>query len=170
MQEHSINYLLNKTTIFMKKYLSLISSLFTFFLISACSTSQANKLEPFDFKDATRKFRDQQHDTPGVWYCGYRKHKTSENAVTQQALMVEIDEKYLYIKNRNNIIELIRTLEDNETIYYTNTSPPINARIKLLKISNFSEHQESHDRTVEVEVSTPENKYSLQLLGKSCGI
>lgn len=153
----------------MKKDLSLIS-LFLLFLTSACSTSQANKLEPFDFKDATRKFRDQQHDTPGVWYCSYSEHKTSENAATQEALMVEIDEKYLYIKNSKNIIELTRTQEDSETIDYSNKQLSINARIKPLKISNFSEYQESHDRTVEVEVSTPANRYSLQLFGESCGI
>ncbi len=84
--------------------------------------------------------------------------------------MVEIDEKYLYIKNSKNIIELTRISEDSETIDYTNKQLPINVRVKLLKISNFSEYQESHDRTVEVAVSTPTNRYSLQLLGKNYGI
>ncbi|WP_394235662.1 hypothetical protein [Pseudomonas anguilliseptica] len=154
----------------MKKDLSLISSFFTFFLISACSTSQINTLEPFYFEDATRKFIDQQHDTPGVWYCSYSEHKKSGNSATQEALMVEIDEKYLYIKNSKNIIELTRISEDSETIDYTNKQLPINVRVKLLKISNFSEYQESHDRTVEVAVSTPTNRYSLQLLGKNYGI
>lgn len=154
----------------MKKKLHLTLSSITFILISACSISPANELDPFDFKDATREFRDKQHDTPGVWFCGYRERKTSENPTTPKALMVEIDEEYLYIKKGNDIIELNRTSEDSDTISYANSSQHINAHIKILERSNFSEYMESHDRTVEVEISTPKSSYSLQLFGEGCGI
>jgi hypothetical protein len=169
MQANPITRQTNNTTTLTRR-LSNISALTIAILFStACNSAPQNELQPFNYKDANRLFEKQRHDG-GVWFCGYAENKSSENTDPEEVLIAEIDEKYLYIKKSNNIIELIRDPENNDTINYSNASQHISARIKILKLSNFSEYQESHDRTVEIEISTPKNRYSLQLLGESCGI
>lgn len=147
-----------------------ISALIITILFSAaCNSAPQNELQPFNYKDANRLFEKQRHDG-GVWFCGYTENKRSENADPEEVLIAEIDEKYLYIKRNNNIIELIRSSETRSPNEYKDTENHLSAQIKIIKRSNYSEYQESHDREVVIEIKTPENNYSLYLLGESCGI
>jgi hypothetical protein len=137
---------------------------------TACNSAPSNKLQTFNYKDATRFFQNQHHDSPGVWSCSYTKNKLSENTTSPEVLMQEIDEAYLYIKQNDNIVELALSSKKENFTEYKNIPNHLSARIKIIKRSNYSEYQESHDRIVEVKIKTPENNYSLHLLGEACGI
>ncbi len=162
-QGNSIRTLIRKLSILP---LLIIPTLFS----TACNSAPQNKLQLFDYRDAIRFFEKQHPNDSGAWLCSYTEHKIPEGTNPPEILIQEIDAAYLYIKKNNNIIELIRSSEKENPTEYTSIQSRLDVRIKIIKESNFSEYQESHDRIVEVEINTPGEKYSLQLLGESCGI
>lgn len=137
---------------------------------TACSSKQNHELQKFHYKEAIRIFKDQQHNTPGVWTCSYSESSSIKTIEDTTSLMVEIDEKYIYIKRDNRLIELFLTTRNNETAAYNNNSENLYLRIKIIKRSNYSEYQESHDRIVEAELESSGRSYSFLLLGEACGI
>lgn len=170
MQANSVTYQKNSITILIRKLSSLSLLIMPILFSAACNSAPQSKLQLFNYKDATSIFQKQHQDSPGVWLCSYTESKLPKNTASADVLMQEIDEKYLYIKKDNNIIELTRSSEKDNPTEYKNIPNHLSARIKIIKRSNYSEYQESHDRIVEVKINTPENNYSLHLLGEACGI
>lgn len=116
-------------------------------------------------------FQEQKHDTPGVWICSYIIHgKNTNTSEDKKILILEVDEKYLYIKNNNSIEEFILTSRAGKNESFTSTQKNSTIELTIIKRSNFSEYQESHDRIVNATIKGPEGDYSIQLFGEACGI
>lgn len=160
----------NRTIITKRKILH-ISFLATLVLFStACSSTPNHELQNFDYTEAIRTFKAKQHNTPGVWTCSYSEINNTKAIENATSLMVEVDEKYIYIKKNNRLIELFLEARKKEIATYKNNQENLYLRTKIIKRSNYSEYQESHDRIVEAEVESSGHSYRLQLLGEACGI
>ena len=137
---------------------------------TACSSRPKHELQSFDYKEAIRTFQEQQHNTPGVWTCSYSENSSTKAAKDTKSLMVEVDEKYIYIKKNNRLIELSLTTRKDAIATYKNNQENLYLQTKIIKRSNYSEYQDSHDRVVEAELESSGQHYRLQLLGEACGI
>ncbi|VXC69369.1 conserved hypothetical protein [Pseudomonas sp. 9AZ] len=137
---------------------------------TACSSKPLNEFQSFEYKEAIRAFQEQQHDTPGVWTCSYTENSKVRPSTNAESLLVEVDEKYIYVKHNNQITELSLTTRDNEKSTYKNKQEGLSLKINIINKINYSEYQESHDRTIEAELEASGKIYKLQLLGEACGI
>lgn len=152
------------------KYSSLLL-LASALLSTTCSSAQRHELQIFDYTEAMHAFQEQKHDTPGVWICSYIAHNRNTNTPEDtKILILEVDEKYLYIKNNNRIEELELTSRAGKKEKFTSAQTNSIIELTIVKRSNFSEYQESHDRIVNATIKGPEGNYSLQLFGEACGI
>lgn len=162
-QTHRKSSLIKKTPQFILLISILLSS-------TACSSKSLNELQIFEYKEAIRAFQEKQHDTPGVWTCSYIEKSNTESITDAESLMVEIDEKYIYVKHNNQLTELSLTTRHKENSIYKDKKENLSLQINVIKKSNYSEYRESHDRIAEAELNVSGEKYKLQLLGEACGI
>jgi len=153
-----------------KKITKLFSLVIILLSSTACSSKPLNELQSFEYKEAIRAFQEQQHDTPGVWTCSYTEKSNTESIKDAESLIVEIDEKYIYVKHNNQLTELSLTTRHKENSIYKDKKENLSLQINVINKSNYSEYRESHDRIAEAELNVSGEKYKLQLLGEACGI
>ena len=99
---------------------------------TACSSKPLNEFQSFEYKEAIRAFQEQQHDTPGVWTCSYTENSKVRPSTNAESLLVEVDEKYIYVKHNNQITELSLTTRDNEKSTYKNKQEGLSLKINII--------------------------------------
>jgi len=165
-----INHQTNRKSNLIKKTPQLIILISILLSSTACSSKSLHELQSFEYKEAIRAFQEQQHDTPGVWTCSYTEKSNTGSITNAESLMVEIDEKYIYVKHNNQLTELSLTTRHKENSTYKDKKENLSLQINVINKSNYSEYRESHDRIAEAELDVSGEKYKLQLLGEACGI
>ena len=83
------------------------TALFLTGILAASSPAYAASLEPLSYKEALSRFNATDHDSPGVWLCGYSitdQHFTMREGMSTS--LVEVDERFLYLRNNGEIVEL----------------------------------------------------------------
>jgi hypothetical protein len=138
--------------------------------VIASGTMMAANAGAFDwqgitYSEARAELAMLQPDAVGVWTCGYKTSPTS-----QEVVMFEIDEQFLYLKQRNHIWQLTQKSAGENSMVYTLPDGSLVVRMEILQRTNFSEYQESHDRQVTVEIENQGRSEKRDLYGEDCGI
>ncbi|UUY09485.1 hypothetical protein LRS11_05455 [Pseudomonas sp. J452] len=140
-------------------------------ILVASAPAYAASLEPLSYKEALSRFNATGHDSPGVWLCGYSitdQHFTMREGMSTS--LVEVDERFLYLRNNGEIVELETSDTGKRRLVYRSRNGDVRLTMKVLKQFNTSEYGESHDRQAEATLHTPHATTRLFLLGRSCGV
>jgi hypothetical protein len=127
-------------------------------------------LGPVGYREALQWFHSQKYDSPGSWLCGYSLAREDYSVAPKAPrLLVEVDQRFLYLKSAGQLVELTGTAQGPERSEYQNASAHIRVTLNILKRNNFSEYQESHDRQVLARIEMKDQVETLTLKGQSCG-
>lgn len=140
-------------------------------ILAASSPAYAALLEPLSYKEALSKFNAAGHDSPGVWLCGYNitdQHFSMSDGMSTS--LIEVDERFLYLRNNGEIVELETSDTDKPNVVYRSKNGDVRLTMKVLSQFNASEYGESHDRQTEAVLHTSHATTSAFLMGRSCGI
>lgn len=128
------------------------------------------RLGQIGYREALGWFHSQQYDSRGSWLCGYSLAREDYSvAAKAPRLLVEVDERYLYLKSGGQLLELTGGAQGPERSEYQNAGAHIRVTLNILKRNNFSEYQESHDRQVLAKIEMNDQVETLTLKGQSCG-
>ncbi|MCO7571804.1 hypothetical protein NJH78_17625 [Pseudomonas chlororaphis] len=146
-----------------------LGSILALNLPSAWAASDA-RLGQIGYREALNWFHSQQYDSRGSWLCGYSLAREDYSvAAKAPRLLVEVDERYLYLKSGGQLLELTGGTQGPERSEYQNAGAHIRVTLNILKRNNFSEYQESHDRQVLARIEINDQVETLTLKGQSCG-
>lgn len=140
-------------------------------ILAAGSPAYAASLEPLSYKEALSRFNAKDHESPGVWLCGYSI--TDQNFPFREGMstsLIEVDERFLYLRNNGEIVELETSDTGKPMLVYRSRNGDVRLTMKVLKQFNASEYGESHDRQAEANLHTPHATTRIFLLGRSCGV
>ncbi|WP_409301331.1 hypothetical protein [Pseudomonas sp. KCJK8993] len=138
-------------------------------LPSALAGSQP-RLEQVGYREALGWFHSQQYDDPGSWICGYSLAREDYSVAPKAPrLLVEVAQRFLYLKTGGQLLELTGAAQSPERSEYQNLGAGIRITLDILKRNNFSEYQESHDRQVLARIEINDQVQTLTLKGQSCG-
>lgn len=129
-----------------------------------------SRLGQIGYREALSWFHSQQYDSRGSWLCGYSLAREDYSVPAKAPrLLVEVDERYLYLKSGGQLLELTGGAQGPERSEYQNAGAHIRVTLNILKRNNFSEYQESHDRQVLAKIEMNDQVETLTLKGQSCG-
>lgn len=129
-----------------------------------------SRLDQIGYREALNWFHSQQYDSTGAWLCGYSLAREDYSVAPKAPrLLVEVDERYLYLKSGGQLLELTGGAQGPERSEYQNAGAHIHVTLNILKRNNFSEYQESHDRQVLAKIEMNDRVETLTLKGQSCG-
>ncbi|AZC25228.1 MULTISPECIES: hypothetical protein [Pseudomonas] len=138
-------------------------------LPSALASSQP-RLEPIGYREALNWFHSQKYDNSGAWICGYSLAREDYSVAPKAPrLLVEVAERFLYLKTGGQLVELTGAVQSPQRSEYQNPGAGIRITLDILKRNNFSEYQESHDRQVLARIEINDQVETLRLKGQSCG-
>jgi len=138
--------------------------------LSSASAGNGSQLGQIGYREALSWFHSQQYDSSGAWLCGYSLAREDYSVAPKAPrLLVEVDQRFLYLKSAGQLVELTGAAQGPERSEYQNASAHIRVTLNILKRNNFSEYQESHDRQVLARIEINDQVETLTLKGQSCG-
>ncbi|NBF00932.1 hypothetical protein GV819_01370 [Pseudomonas sp. Fl5BN2] len=138
--------------------------------LSSASAAGNSRLSQIGYREALSWFHSQQYGSSGAWLCGYSLAREDYSVAPKAPrLMVEVDERFLYLKTGGQLVELTGVAQGPERSEYQNAGAHIRVTLNILKRNNFSEYQESHDRQVLAQIEMNDQVETLTLKGQSCG-
>lgn len=138
--------------------------------LSSAFAGSDSRLAQIGYREALNWFHSQKYDSAGVWLCGYSLAREDYSVAPKAPrLLVEVDERFLYLKTGGQLVELTGAAQGPERSEYQNAGAHIRVTLNILKRNNFSEYQESHDRQVLAKIEMNDQIQTLTLKGQSCG-
>ncbi|WP_025130778.1 hypothetical protein [Pseudomonas sp. PH1b] len=138
--------------------------------LSSAAAGNDSRLEQIGYREALAWFHSQKYESSGAWLCGYSlAHEDYSVAPKAPRLLVEVDERYLYLKTGGKLVELTGAAQSPQRSEYQSAGAAIRVTLDILKRNNFSEYQESHDRQVLAKIEMNDQVETLTLKGQSCG-
>lgn len=138
--------------------------------LSSAAAGNDSRLEQIGYREALSWFHSQKYDSSGAWLCGYSLAREDYSVAPRAPrLLVEVDQRFLYLKTAGQLVELTGAAQGLERSEYQNTGAHIRVTLNILKRNNFSEYQESHDRQVLARIEMNDQVETLTLKGQSCG-
>ncbi|MGC5704383.1 hypothetical protein J4P02_29690 [Pseudomonas sp. NFXW11] len=137
---------------------------------SSTALGSDSRLAQIGYREALNWFHSQNYASSGAWLCGYSLAREDYSVASKAPrLLVEVDERYLYLKTGGQLVELTGGTQGPKRSEYQNAGARIRVTLDILKRNNFSEYQESHDRQVLAHVEIADQIETLTLKGQSCG-
>lgn len=137
-------------------------------IAGAAGVEPVIQLQSVSYDEALRAYHDSGRDE--IYRCIHKAADGRYNLTAETPVVAIVIDDMMYLRIDGRLLELVQVKLDEKAGRYTTRDARVEAGYSIIDRFNFSEYNESEDRTVALWVKTPHGAQRLKAIGSRCGI